>query len=193
MSYFGNRDFFLEVAKGNVTRHFSVNKFGLHTDIDLTNVTDIWEFGGDGTQLTYPFPSSDETIYVSSDDNGDIGSAYTVTVEGLDQYWVLQTIEDVQLNGNTPVQVGSGETFIRVFRMYSTGSSATAGNVYAANTSSGTLGNSGVPTTDSTVRAYFTITGNRPSRQFIRCQFSRRVTYSVFGVLLLGVLVFRKL
>lgn len=161
MSFFGNRDFGLEVAKGNVTGHTFIHKFGFNPDIDTSTIADIWEFGAVGGNLEYDFPTSDETIYLSSSDGGDSGVSYTVTVEGLDQYWVTQVIEDVQLNGQTPVQVGSGESWMRINRMYTSGATATAGNVYAANTATGTSGNGGVPTSASTVRAYYTINGQQ--------------------------------
>lgn len=161
MSFFGNRDFGLEAAKGAVTGHFFIHKFGFNSDIDTSTIADIWEFGAVGGNLEYDFPTSDEIIYLSSSDGGDSGASYTVTVEGLDQYWAPQIIEDVQLDGQTPVQVGSGESWIRVNRMYTNGTTATAGNVYAANTATGTAGNSGVPTSSATVRAYYTISGQQ--------------------------------
>lgn len=160
MSYFGKSDFGLEVAKGAVTGHSVVHKFGYNPDVDTATTADIWEFGAVGGNLEYDFPSSDETMYISSSNAGDTGAVYVIVIEGLDQYWLPQSI-NVQLNGQTPVQAGSGETWMRINRMYSIGTNATAGNIYAANTGDGTAGNGGVPTSTTTVRAYFTIEGQQ--------------------------------
>lgn len=159
MAHFGSKEYFFEIAKGNITGHSHINKFGMNSEVDTGDTYDIWELGTDTLGVPeYTWPSSAETMNISSSTDADSGATYLVTIEGLDANWVLQSTE-VQLTGWTPV-AASG-TWIRVFRMYSTGSSSTAGNVYAANTATGTLGNNGVPTALNTVRSYFSADGQQ--------------------------------
>jgi hypothetical protein len=47
MSYISNKDFLIEVAKGNVAGHAIVNKFGRNPDVDTgTDPEDVWTQGG---------------------------------------------------------------------------------------------------------------------------------------------------
>ncbi len=54
MVFFPDKDFIytasltsmLEIAKGNVPGHSTVNKFGRNTDIDTAAKEDIWDGGG---------------------------------------------------------------------------------------------------------------------------------------------------
>jgi len=136
MSYLTNKDFLIEVVKGNVPGHSIVNKFG--HNLATASGEDVWGGGG-----TYPFfPTAAVNVDIVSTDaddtSGDTG-AIQVSVEGLDANWDKQT-ETVTLNGTTPVQLTN--TFVRMFRAYvleSGASNENEGNitVYARSTGSG--------------------------------------------------------
>ena len=102
-------DFYLEVAKGNVTGHSFIHKFGANFDVDTgSDPETVWSAGG-----LYPWSSlsSAQTLYVLSTDSGD---TMDVTIEGLDANYKVQT-ETVTLTGTTAVTTTN--TFLRVFRM----------------------------------------------------------------------------
>jgi hypothetical protein len=150
--------FLIEVARSHIEGQNSisgwsmVHKFGLNTEIDTGTDADIWDLGINGAAEDYTYDATAQTLYVSSDEAGDSGATYQVTLVGLDENWESQEAT-VQLDGQTAVEV-SGKLWKRIFRMYSDGSAATAGNVYAAINSTAT-GNGGVPTDLVNARAYF--------------------------------------
>jgi len=138
----GTTDFLIEVAKGTVLGHSFVQKYGRNSDIDTaTDPEDIWEYGG-----TYTFPTVAAINYISSSDNTD---TQQITVQGLDADYNFQSIT-VDLVGQTKTQIGTGETWIRVFRAFNSDSTEFAGQVYVYedDTVSG-----GVPQTASKVKA----------------------------------------
>jgi len=105
------RDFFLEVAKGNVTGHFIVNKFGRNSDIDTAAEETIWANGG-----MYTFPTAAQTLDVVSSDANDTSAgtgARTVEIQGLDGSYDAVT-ETVTMTGTTPATTTA--TFLRVNR-----------------------------------------------------------------------------
>lgn len=117
-----------------------VDKFGANYDIDTTtDPEDVWSQGG-----TYTFLTSATTLYLSSSDNGD---DQTITVEGLDGNYALQS-KSKALTGQT--QVALDGTWLRVFRAYNGDTTATAGDVYVAETDDLT---GGVPDTATKIKA----------------------------------------
>lgn len=141
-------DFLIEVAKGNIPGHSLVFKYGRNPDIDtLTDPEEVWTYGG-----TYTYNDTPSIQYISSDNALDVGME--ITVEGLDANYREQSIT-VVLNGQTQTQVGTGETFVRVFRAYNSGPLEFAGNVliYDDTVTSVTLG---VPTPASSIKAEIT-------------------------------------
>ena len=141
---FEQTNYMLEVAKGNVTGHSAINKFG-HNPAATTG-EDVWGAGG-----TYPFyPTAAVAVDIVStstaDDDGSTG-AIQVTVQGLDTNWEEQT-ETITLNGTGVVEMS--KTFVRLFRAFvleaGTGN-VNAGDitVYARSTGSGvTAGDVGI-------------------------------------------------
>jgi hypothetical protein len=126
----------------------SVNKFGRNRDVNTGTVPeDIWS-GGDlaAASPLYTFSTAAAIHYISSSAPGDTED---IEVQGLDASWNVQTIT-VTLAGQTKTQIGSGETFIRIFRMINKGSTDLVGNVFAYedDTVSG-----GVPDTANKIRA----------------------------------------
>ena len=144
MAYQPSREFYLEIAKGNVDGHSAVNKFG-HNPSAVAG-DDIW--GGGGTYVFYPTAGVDVDIISTSvnDTNGGTG-ANEVTVIGLDANWEQQE-ETVVMNGTTAVQLTN--TYVRLFRAFvriagTTESNEGAITAYARATGSGvTAGDVGI-------------------------------------------------
>ena len=111
-----SKDFYLEVAKGNVAGHSAINKFGHNPSIATnTDPEDVWS-GGD---LYAFYPATAQAMEVLSDDDEDGGAggdtgALTIQVYGLDTNW-LEIEETVILNGTTIVNLAN--TYIRMYRV----------------------------------------------------------------------------
>jgi len=132
--------FDLQVARGQITGHKSLFKFGNNPDINGSLET-IWSHGG-----LYVHPTSAIQMKVSSSSADDTAlgtGARTVSVQGLDQDY-NEVAETVTLTGQTAVLTTT--TFIRVFRAFviTAGSGGTAaGTIYVG---TGTV-TAGVPAT----------------------------------------------
>ena len=136
--------FLFQVAQGAVAGHIGVSKFGSNPATSSSDDT-IWERGGD-----INWPATASVMKVSSSDDADNGGTatgmLTVTIEGLDANWDLQS-ETVTLKGTTDtVTVGS---YIRVFRAYGAtfGSGLTNAGVIYVYTGADTAGVPDVATT----------------------------------------------
>jgi hypothetical protein len=131
----------LQVSKGQVAGASSVYKFGYNPDINGTEET-VWSQGGDVV-----WPAAAFTAFISSSSTADTSAgtgAQTVTVEGLDENYAVQSVT-VSMNGQTQVQIGDASGWIRINRAFvaTAGSGGTAaGTVYIAATGV----SSGVPT-----------------------------------------------
>jgi hypothetical protein len=141
ISRFGlTEPFDLQVARGQITGHKTLFKFGNNSDINGSLET-IWSRGG-----VYVYPTSAIQMKVSSSsaDDAALGTgARTVSVQGLDQNY-NEVAETVTLTGQT--EVLTTNTFIRVFRAFviTAGSGGTAaGTIYVG---TGTV-TAGVPAT----------------------------------------------
>ena len=107
-----NKDFMLEVAKGNVVGHSHINKFGHNPTADAGD--DIW--GGDGAYPFFPTAAVSVDIISTSTDDDDGGTgAIQVTVQGLDASWEEQS-ETVTLNGTGAVELSND--YVRLFRAF---------------------------------------------------------------------------
>lgn len=131
----------LQVSKGQVAGASSLYKFGYNPDINGTEET-VWSQGGDVV-----WPAAAFTAFISSSSTADTSAgtgAQTVTVEGLDENYAVQSVT-VSMNGQTQVQIGDASGWIRINRAFvaTAGSGGTAaGTVYIAATGV----SSGVPT-----------------------------------------------
>jgi hypothetical protein len=141
ISRFGlTEPFDLQVARGQITGHKTLFKFGNNSDINGAIET-VWSRGG-----LYVYPTSAIQMKVSSSNANDTAlgtGARTVSVQGLDQNY-NEVAETVTLTGQT--EVLTTNTFIRVFRAFviTAGSGATAaGTIYVG---TGTV-TAGVPAT----------------------------------------------
>jgi len=137
-------DFLIEVSKGNVAGHSLIFKYGRNSDVDTGSTPEeVWTYGG-----TYTYNNTPSIQYISSDNALDVGM--TITVEGLDENYQVQTLQ-VVLNGQTPTQIGTGETFVRVYRAFNSGATEFAGNVLIYDdTNGGVVG--GVPTVTTSIK-----------------------------------------
>ena len=128
ISRFGlTEPFDLQVARGQITGHKTIFKFGNNSDINGALET-IWSRGG-----LYVYPTSAIQMKVSSSSANDAAlgtGARTVSVQGLDQNY-NEVAETITLTGQT--EVLTTNTFIRVFRAFviTAGSGGTAaGTIY---------------------------------------------------------------
>ena len=111
----GVKDFFLEVAKGNIAGHSVVNKFGSVPDVDsATTFVAVWE-GAQGDYLGFNATAAEIATVASSDANDTSAGtgARTVRVMGLDENFEEQE-EDVILNGTSLVD--TVKSYIRLHR-----------------------------------------------------------------------------
>jgi len=132
--------FELQVARGQITMHKPLFKFGINGDVG-TSVETVWAQGG-----TYVYPASATVMKISSSSADDAAAgtgARTISIAGLDASY-NEISETVILNGQT--EVNTVNSYLRIFRMFvvTAGSGATAaGTIYAG---TGTV-TSGVPAT----------------------------------------------
>lgn len=125
-----NREFYAEVAKGNIPNHSLVHKFGASASVGTT-------LSPVALANTYQTPTSATALeFVSSDANDTSAGtgAREVTVVGLDTNWA-EVSQTVTTNGTSAVALGTNLT--RLYRWYvsSSGTYATS----AAASHAGTL------------------------------------------------------
>ena len=121
----GSYPYFLQVSRGLVDGHKRVFKFGYNADIDDATET-VWDTGG-----TYTYPSSAVTMTATSS-SGATDSGVQVTIQGLDTNYD-ELSEEVTLDASgTATTTGS---FLRVYRAFVSGSTASAGNITITNSS----------------------------------------------------------
>ena len=100
-----NKDFFLEVAKGNVVGHKAINKYGKNIEIDSGVTADIWTRGqtvlSGGTSLLWVAPLAARTHTIASDDADDTSGgagARTVKIFGLTSWTTTEVEEIITMN-----------------------------------------------------------------------------------------------
>ena len=106
------KDFFIEVAKGNIPGQDSDNKFGENLDVG-TLEEDIQSQGGTLEFLT----TAEKISIISSDTTNDIDggdNANKVIIFGLDSNW-NKISEEVTLEAT---EVNTTKEYLRVYRMY---------------------------------------------------------------------------
>jgi hypothetical protein len=113
-------DYYLEVARGNITGAIPVSKFGKNPDIDI-GTEDIWSQGG-----TWVAPTTARVHNIKSsstdDDGAPVGTgANTVKVYGLNGSYVL-TEETVTMNGTTDVATANSHVIIYRMKVVTAGS-----------------------------------------------------------------------
>lgn len=133
------REFFVEVRKGNIPYHSIIHKFGSIDDVGstLTPVTT------NGVYRTPTSPVALEIVSDSVDDTAAGTGARKVTIEGISNTngdWSKET-QTVTLNGTTAVAVPN--SMLRVFRMYVAEAGSYANQTTPSHSSTITLRESG--------------------------------------------------
>lgn len=122
MSYTGEKDFFFEVSKGNISGHAAVHIIGGNQSVGTTT-EDIWSAGGTKTWITSA--STMETLSSDVNDTAAGTGAREVTVYGLDASF-NEISEAVATNGTTAVTTTA--SFIRVNKTVVTSAGSYGGN-----------------------------------------------------------------
>lgn len=135
MTYISDKDFLVEVRKGNVAKHSIIHKYGYGTvATSLVPVT---------SSLTYQTPTSAAALEVVSNSANDTSAgtgARQVTIVGLDGTGALQT-EDVTMNGTSAV--ATSNSYLRVTDFYVKNSGSYASATTASNAGTITLQGTG--------------------------------------------------
>jgi len=119
----GSYPYFLQVSRGLIAGHKRVFKFGYNGDIDDSEET-IWDVGG-----LYAYPSSAVTMTATSS-SGATDEDVQVTIQGLDASY-NELSETVTLNASGTAT--TTDSFLRVYRAFVSGDTASAGNITIAN------------------------------------------------------------
>lgn len=130
MTYISDKDFYLEVSKGNIAKHSRVNKMGHNPDVDTTtDPEDMWDVGG---LWVPPTTARIHNIASSSANDASAGTgARTITIQGLDGSYNFAT-ETVTLNGISNVATVNSYTIIDFMFVVTAGSTGTAEGVITA-------------------------------------------------------------
>lgn len=140
--FFG-RDFALEVAKGNIPGHSSVNKFGMNGEVDSGVVADIWDRGSTGGTLIWVAPTQSRTHTIASPspvDTGGGAGARTVRIWGLVDWDTAEVSEDITMDfASPPVTVNSYVIIHRMQVLTKGSNNSNAGIITATATTDGTV------------------------------------------------------
>ncbi len=139
----------IDLALGRLGGVQEDSKFGEVLALDAADAaTDVWAFGSDTVSGadTKTFPTSAQSLYISSDSGSD--TDVDVTVEYVDSTGAAATATP-NLNGQTAVDMGV--TAFDVNRARVVGDTAAVGNIYINTANAHT---NGVPDSAATVLAY---------------------------------------
>lgn len=115
MSYLGDKDFYLEVEKGNVAGHSITHKFGRNSSVPSNAFVPITP---GGIWLT-PQVAGATTLRVKAGNVNDTAAgsgARSVTVIGLDETGV--EVEETLATAGTSASAATSATFIRLYRAF---------------------------------------------------------------------------
>ncbi len=136
------------VALGKIKGHTPWFKYGKQDDFDIADAgNEVWD-----VKAPYTYLTSATQLFLSSSSALD---TVQVRVKGLDENWYAKT-ETINLTGQS--QVALPGTWMRINTMQNIGSSATAGDVYCAESDTLT---GGIPDTTSKIKAKFHIASQR--------------------------------
>lgn len=147
LQQFNSSEFALEVSKGNVPNHSSVNKFGRNIEIDSGVAADVWDGGytvaSGGTSLIWVAPTQARTHTIASTDANDTSGgtgARTVRISGLTSWSTAEVSEDITMNtGSPPVTSNSYVIIHRMFVLTKGATSVNIGDITATATTDGTV------------------------------------------------------
>jgi hypothetical protein len=121
----GSFPYYLQVSRGEISGHKRVFKFGYNGEIQNSEET-IWDVGG-----LYAYPSSAVAMTATSS-SGATDENVEVTIQGVDTNYA-ELSETVTLDSSgTATTTGN---FLRVYRAFVSGSTASAGNITITNSS----------------------------------------------------------
>ena len=139
----------LEIAKGNIDKHSSLNKFGLAPDGLQTTATDIWDrANSSATQQIWVAPTEARIHTITSSNTQDDGTpegagsgAQAVRIYGLTSWTTDEVSEDVILNGTANVNTVNSYVIIYRMKIISVGDTyqINAGNITATATTDATI------------------------------------------------------
>jgi len=112
MSYFGSKDWLIEVNKGNIPGHSLIHKFGHNNDVDAGVEEDIWETGGSYVPL---IAGVQFEVASSSVNDAAAGTHARTIILHLLKSDFTETTETITLNGTTAVTT-TGTDYIRCNR-----------------------------------------------------------------------------
>lgn len=137
MTYICNKDFALEVAKGNIPGHSKVNKFGRAPSGVQTTATDIWDRAdATPTQQVWLAPTAARIHTIAStsanDDTGSTG-ANSVIVSYLPDWDTAETTETVTGDLNAGIAMNNAAVMIHRMKVVpqSTSTSTNVGTITA--------------------------------------------------------------
>jgi hypothetical protein len=137
----------LAIAKGDVTDHSFLHKFGAAPDFDSGDgMVTIWDGADDGhvDQMAYVYSTVADINTVSSDSGSD---TFDAEIQGLDASWDV-LVQTVTLAGQAKVTLPV--PIIRVFRIKNVGTADNVGHVYCYSNSAIVTG---TPSDSTAVRA----------------------------------------
>lgn len=177
MSHLIHTDFFLEVAKGNVTGHASENKYGRAPNGLQTTATDVWDRADAApTQQIWVAPTQarlHDIVSDSTDDDGDPAGdgARTVRVTGLQTWGSAESSEDLTLNGTTNVPTANSYVIIHRVQVLTKGTTAVnVGTITATAQTDGTITATILPGVGQTHMAIYGIPSTQ--RAFVVCMYA---------------------
>lgn len=142
MTHIPHINFDLEVSKGNITGHTTVNKFGRAPTGIQTTATDVWDRATAAPlQQIWIAPTQARIHQIVSSDVGDTSGgagARTIKVYGLTGWGTAEVSEDITMNGTT--NVATSNSYVIIHRMKVLTKGATNVNIGAITATADTDG-----------------------------------------------------
>ncbi len=121
MSIFSSQNFFLEVARGNVSGMSAINKYGRNTSINNGVTADIWDGGATGGTLIWVAPTVAATHTIASTSASDDGpsgvGARTIRIFGLPDWDTAEVSEDITMDGAGANAQVTSNSYVIIYRM----------------------------------------------------------------------------
>jgi len=146
------KDYFTEMAEGNLSGHKTVSKFGF-TDAANATHEEVWT-----AETAYTYITTPATLYLSSSNTND---DQPYEIQGLDGDWNEQT-ETVTANGFLPITLPG--TWTRIFRMKNMGTTNNAGIIYVGIDSD--PGGDGIPDAPTDIKGEIAVGRNQTLMAF---------------------------
>jgi len=144
LNYKATDNYFIEAARGNISGHTTINKFGRNTAIGSGVTADIWDGGYTGdVSLIWVAPTAARTHTIASTDANDTtggSGARTVRITGLTDWDTAQVSEDVTMNTGSPPVTSNSYVIIHRLNVLTKGATnSNTGVITATATTDGTI------------------------------------------------------